>query len=413
MNQIIEQYESNVRSYCRKWPATFATSKGPFMYDEDGKRYIDFFDGAGTLNFGHNNDFIKQRLIDYLASDGIIHALDMTTSAKAEFIQTLQERVLEPRGLTYKVAFPGPTGTNANELALKFARKATGRNEVWALQGAFHGMTLGALALTSDSYSRAGAGVPLVGTRHMPAPYTLPGLDPIAYMEAVLADDHSGVSTPAAIIVETTQAEGGIQVLPTQYLKDLRTFCTKHGIVLIVDDIQVGNWRTGTLLSFERAEIKPDIVTLSKSLSGIGTPFAATLVAPELDVLGPGEHNGTFRGNQLGMVGAKAAIEFALDTDFVPQLEAKLPVMAELVEGIAQKHGASARGIGMIWAIELGDGKLVLDTIHKCFDRGVVLEACGRNDSALKLMPALITSEEVLREGMGVIDEVLGEVLGK
>lgn len=413
MNEIIERYESNVRSYCRKWPATFATSKGPFMYDEDGNRYIDFFDGAGTLNYGHNNPAIKHAVVDYLMSDGILHGLDMTTSAKAAFIKTLQERILQPRGLDYKVAFPGPTGTNANELALKFARKATGRTEVWALMGAFHGMTLGALALTSDSYSREGAGLPLVGTRHMPAPYTLPGLDAIAYMEAVLADDHAGASKPAAIIVETTQAEGGIQVLPTEFLVGLRDLCTRHGIVMIVDDIQVGCWRTGTFFSFERAGIKPDIVTLSKSLGGIGTPFAVTLVSPELDVLGPGEHNGTFRGNQLGMVAAKAAIDFALDTDFVPQLQEKGALAKELVEGIAAKHGVEARGIGMIWALELGDGALVKDAIHRLFDRGVICEACGRGDSALKLMPALVTPNDVLREGMAAIDEVLGEVLGR
>ncbi|MBR2682559.1 MAG: diaminobutyrate--2-oxoglutarate transaminase [Atopobiaceae bacterium] len=413
MNEIIEKYESKVRSYCRKWPATFATAKGPFLFDDEGNRYIDFFDGAGTLNFGHNNDFIKQRVIDYLMSDGILHGLDMTTTAKADFIETLQTRILQPRGLNYRVAFPGPTGTNANELALKFARKATGRTDVWALMGAFHGMTLGALALTSDSYSREGAGQPLVGTRHMPAPYTLPGLDALAFMEAVLADDHAGASKPAAIIIETTQAEGGIQVLPTDFLQGLRDLCTKHGIVMIVDDIQVGNWRTGTFFSFERAGIKPDIVTVSKSLGGVGTPFAITLVSPELDVLGPGEHNGTFRGNQLGMVGAKAAIDFALDTDFVPELEKKCALTKELVTEIAKKHDIEARGIGMIWALELGEGALVLDAIHRLFDRGVICEACGRGDSALKLMPALVTPDDVLREGFAVIDEVLGEVLGK
>lgn len=412
MNETIDRYESNVRSYCRKWPATFKTSLGPFMFDEEGRRYIDFFDGAGTLNYGHNNPFIKQAVVDYLMSDGIIHALDMTTSAKAAFIETLQERILKPRGLNYKVAFPGPTGTNANELALKFARKATGRTEVWALMGAFHGMTLGALALTSDTYSRDGAGLPLVGTRHMPAPYTLPGLDALEYMEAVLADDHAGASKPAAIIVETTQAEGGIQVLPSDFLRGLRELCTRHGIVMIVDDIQVGCWRTGTFFSFERAGIKPDIVTLSKSLSGIGTPFALTLVAPEFDVLGPGEHNGTFRGNQLGMVAAKAAIDFSLDTDFATSLKGKSILVKELVQGIAAKHGLEWRGIGMIWAIEMSDGKVVLDVIHKLFDRGVICEACGRGDSALKLMPALITDEDVLREGFATIDEVIGEVLG-
>lgn len=161
MNEIIEQYESNVRSYCRKWPATFQTSKGPFIYGEDGTRYIDFFDGAGTLNFGHNNDYIKDALISYLQADGVLHGLDTTTSAKVAFIKTFEERILAPRGLNYKMAFPGPTGANANELAMKFARKATGRTDIWAFMGAFHGMTLGAMSVTTEAYARKGAGVPL------------------------------------------------------------------------------------------------------------------------------------------------------------------------------------------------------------------------------------------------------------
>lgn len=413
MNEIIEKYESNVRSYCRKWPSTFATAKGPYLFDEQGTRYIDFFDGAGTLNYGHNNPQIKQAVIDYLMGDGVLHGLDTTTSAKVAFIKTLEERILKPRGLDYKVAFPGPTGANANELAMKLARKATGRTDIWFLMGAFHGMTLGALSVTSDAYARGGAGIPLPFAHPMPAPYSMPGLDAIAYMENILADDHAGMSKPAAIIVETTQAEGGIRVLPTEFLEGLRALCDKHDIVMIVDDIQVGCWRTGTFFSFERTSVKPDIVTLSKSLGGIGMPFAVTLVSPKLDVMGPGEHNGTFRGNQLAMVAAKAAIDYALDTDFVDQLADKCDVMKGLVEDVAARHGVESRGIGMIWALELGDGKLVLDVIHRCFDRGLICEACGRGDSALKLMPALVTPNEVLREGMGIVDEVLTEVLGK
>ena len=413
MNEIIEQYESNVRSYCRKWPATFQTSKGPFIYGEDGTRYIDFFDGAGTLNFGHNNDYIQAALISYLQADGVLHGLDTTTSAKVAFIKTFEERILAPRGLNYKMAFPGPTGANANELAMKFARKATGRTDIWAFMGAFHGMTLGAMSVTTEAYARKGAGVPLPYTQFLPAPYQFPELDVLNYIETLLTDDHSGYSKPAAIMIESTQAEGGIQVMPNEFLKGLEELCHKHDIVFIVDDVQLGNWRAGTYFSFERAGIKPDIVTLSKSLGGIGMPIALALVSPELDVLGPGEHNGTFRGNQLAMVAAKAAIEFALDTDFVPQLEHKCALMAELANGLAEKHGVEARGIGMIWALDLGNGKTVLDAIHRCYDRGLICEACGRGDSALKLMPALITPDEVLREGIGIIDEVLTEVLGK
>ncbi len=411
MNEIIERYESNVRSYCRKWPATFATAKGPFLYAEDGTRFIDFFDGAGTLNFGHNNPYIKQAIIDYLEADGVLHGLDTTTSAKVAFIKTFEERILAPRGLSYRLAFPGPTGANANELALKLARKATNRTDVWALMGAFHGMTLGALSLTSDGYARTGAGVTLPCTHFFPSPYQMGGVDTLALMEEALTDDHSGMAKPAAIFVETTQAEGGIQVLPSDFIRGLRDLCDRHGIVMVVDDIQVGNWRTGTYFSFERAGITPDIVTLSKSLGGVGMPIALTLVREDLDVLGPGEHNGTFRGNQLAMVGAKAAIDWALDSDFRETLKASCELTCQLVKRVAARHNVPYRGIGMIWALDLGSGELVLDAIHACYDEGLICEACGRGDSALKLMPALVTPPEVLQEGFDIVDKVLDELL--
>ena len=296
MNQkeIFATYESEVRSYCRNFPAVFATAKGSVMTDVDGNSFIDFFNGAGALNYGHNNDYIKGKVIEYLMGDGIMHGLDLMTTPKAELIEFMQEKILQPRGLNYKMMFPGPTGTNCVEMALKLARKYTGRRTIWALMGAFHGMSLGSLALTSDSNSRKGGGVALNNVVHMPAPYMFPELDTIKYMETLLLDDHSAIEKPAAMILETTQAEGGIEVLPTEYLQQLRAFCTRYDIKLIIDDIQVGCARTGRFFSFERAGIVPDIVCLSKSIGGIGFPFAIALIDPGMDVSSPGEHNGPF-----------------------------------------------------------------------------------------------------------------------
>lgn len=212
--EVFENYESEVRSYCRSFPAVFTTSKGSIMKDENGKEYIDFFCGAGALNYGHNNDYIKEKMVAYLMSDGIMHSMDMMTVPKKEFLQFFEEKVLQPRGLNFKVMFPGPTGTNGVEAALKLARKVKKRNQIWALMGCFHGMTLGALSLTSDAGSRGGAGVCLNDVTHIPAPYMFPELDTIKYMETLLTDDHSGVEKPAAIIIETVQAEGGVHVFP-------------------------------------------------------------------------------------------------------------------------------------------------------------------------------------------------------
>ena len=266
--ELFSEYEANVRSYSRSFPEIFTKAKGAKMYDENGKEYIDFFAGAGALNYGHNNDYIKEKVIDYIQSDGIMHSLDMMTAPKAEFIEFFEKKVLEPRGLDYKIMFAGPTGTNAVESLLKLARKVKKREMIWAYMGCFHGMTLGSISLTSDAASRAGAGVGLDNVYHIPAPYMFPELDTIKFMQTLLDDDHSGVEKPAAIFIETVQADGGVNVFSVEYLKALREFCDKNDILMVVDDVQVGCARTGTFFSFERAGIKPDMFSLSKSIGG-------------------------------------------------------------------------------------------------------------------------------------------------
>ncbi len=413
MNQkeIFATYESEVRSYCRNFPAVFATAKGSVMTDVDGNSFIDFFNGAGALNYGHNNDYIKGKVIEYLMGDGIMHGLDLMTSPKAELIQFMQEKVLQPRGLNYKMMFPGPTGTNCVEMALKLARKYTGRRTIWALMGAFHGMSLGSLALTSDQNSRKGGGVSLNDVVHMPAPYMFPELDTIKYMETLLQDDHSAIEKPAAIILETTQAEGGIEVLPTEYLQQLRVFCDKYDIKLIVDDIQVGCARTGRFFSFERAGIVPDIVCLSKSIGGIGLPFAITLIKPEMDVFNPGEHNGTFRGNQLAMVASKAGMEFMLDAKVEEGVVEREEIIRTFLEENIAGPGREIRGIGCIWGIDVGTGVRSKAVIRECFKRGLILERAGRDDSVVKIMPSLVIEKDLLVKGLEILKESMDVAL--
>ena len=306
---IFDSVESNVRSYCRAFPVVFARGKNDLLFDESGEKYIDFFAGAGALNYGHNNEVIKQSLITYLQADGISHGLDMFTSAKRQFLATLAETILKPRALPYKVQFPGPTGTNAVEAALKLARNVKGRTNIFAFMGGFHGMTLGSLSATGNRYHRQVSGVPLTQVTHIPYPQGfMDTFDTIAYIDAVLQDSSSGVDLPAAILVETIQAEGGVVVAPTEWLQRLRALCDAHDILLICDEIQVGCGRTGPFFSFEDAGIVPDVVLLSKSIGGYGLPLSLVLYKPELDIWEPGEHNGTFRGNQLAFVGGTAAL---------------------------------------------------------------------------------------------------------
>ena len=412
---VFETYESEVRSYCRNFPAVFTKAKGSIITDENGKQYIDFFCGAGALNYGHNNDYIKKRVIEYLESDGIIHSLDMFTSAKRDFIEFFEKNVLLPRGFNYKIQFPGPTGTNAVEAALKLARKVKKRNNIFAFMGAFHGMTLGSLSLTTDRDSRAGAGVVLTDVTHIPSPYMFPELDVIKYMQTLIDDDHSGVSKPAAVFIEPVQADGGIYVFSAEFLQGLRKFCTDNDILLVCDDIQVGSSRTGTFFSFERAGIVPDIVTLSKSIGGYGMPFALTLFKPELDVWSPGEHNGTFRGSQLSIVAAKAGLEVMLGEKVEEGVRTKSAIIKEYLDKVAAlDENLEVRGIGFMWGVDCN--KVRPDTLSKaivkeCFNNGLIVERAGRNNDVVKLMPCLLADEETLKKGLEIFVAAVKKVL--
>src|SRR5688572_5957892 len=262
--KIFNRLESEVRGYIRTFPALFAKAQGSLLIGEDDSQYIDFFSGAGTLNYGHNNPLLKQAVLDYLDADGLVHGLDMATVAKRDFLETFERVILKPRGLSYKVQFPGPTGTNAVEAALKLARKVTKRTNIISFTNGFHGVSGGSLAATANSKFRDSAGFTLANITFMPYDgYMGTGVDTTTYLERMLTDKSSGVDTPAAVIVETIQAEGGVNVASFQWLRALEQVCRRHDMLLIVDDIQTGCGRTGTFFSFEGAGISPDIVTLS------------------------------------------------------------------------------------------------------------------------------------------------------
>ncbi|RLU02400.1 MAG: diaminobutyrate--2-oxoglutarate transaminase [Ketobacter sp.] len=414
---VFQQYESEVRSYCRAFPTVFTKAKGAHIQSQDGERYLDFFAGAGALNFGHNPDLIKQRLIEYLQEDGILHGLDMYTDAKGHFLEILQESILKPRNLDYKVQFCGPTGTNAVEAALKIARKVKGRRNIFAFQGGYHGMTLGALACTGNSYNRKGAGTALPDVTFMPFPFgPMKEIDTIAYMDAVLSDTSSGIEKPAAMVLETVQAEGGVVVAPVEWLKKLRQLCDKHDILMIVDDIQVGCGRSGNFFSFERADIIPDIVTLSKSISGCGLPLAIVLLKPELDKWQPGEHNGTFRGNQLAFVSGAAGIELFQSLNIPAQVAEKSRLIETELQSMIDNLDPrmQLRGLGMIWGVDLSplkNEKLIDQVTTNCFEKGLIIENAGRKGQVLKLLPPLTITQDELLTGLHIIERAIKKAL--
>lgn len=419
MKENITNRESEVRSYCRKYPTTFVKAKGCYLYDENGNKYLDFLAGAGALNYGHNNDEIKEEIIKYMMRDGVTHSLDMYTDAKEEFIETFTKKILEPRSLDYKIQFCGPTGTNAIEAAFKLARKNKQRNNIIAFSGAFHGMTLGSVAATSDAFSRNGAYVPLTNVTHMPYPVGCNAdFDTLKYLENVLNDDHSGIDKPAAIVLETVQAEGGINVAPIEWLQGLEELCEKYDILLIVDEVQVGNSRTGNFFSFERAGINPDMVVLSKSIGGFGLPMAILLMKPELDLWKPAEHNGTFRGCNLSFVGATAGINYNIEHNINQNvLENAKYIENYINEKIISKiPEIELRGIGLIWGIDfskVGNDNIVKYIIKECFDNGLIIEAAGRKDLVLKILPPLIINKDELKEGLDIINEASQKVYKK
>ncbi|KAB1660384.1 diaminobutyrate--2-oxoglutarate transaminase [Pseudoclavibacter chungangensis] len=410
--------ESEVRSYSRSWPTTFESAVGATVTADDGTTYLDFFAGAGALNYGHNDPRLKQAVIDHFLADRLVHSLDMFTTTRVDFLRTFKSLILEPRGLDYKVMFPGPAGTTATEAALKLARKLTGRTNIVHFTDSFHGMTVGALAVTGSAKKRGGAGVPLSNATVLPYDgYLGDGVDTLDYFERLLADASSGVDRPAGVIVESVQGEGGINVAGLDWLRRLSAICEREGIPLILDDVQMGCGRTGAFFSFEDAGIVPDIVVLSKSISGIGLPMALTLFKREHDVWAPAEHNGTFRG--IGPAFASAAETLRLfwsDDTFERATRAKGELADERFRAIVDAYpeaGLSTRGRGLARGLVFPDGAQATAVTTKAFERGLIVETAGAFDEVVKLLPPLTVTDDELERGLAIIAEATAEVLAE
>jgi diaminobutyrate-2-oxoglutarate transaminase len=412
---VFERLESNVRRYCRSFPAVFTRAKGAILYSETDDEYLDFFAGAGTFNYGHNNPYVKQRVIDYLAGDGLVHGLDLYTAAKRDFLKTLDDVVLRPRNLDFKAQFCGPSGTEGMEAALKLARKIKSRPGVFSFMGAYHGLSTGSLAATSGRKYRAGLFPTVPGVTFMPFPFgPMANFDTIAYIDAVLNDPCSGIDKPSAIAVECVQAEGGVCIAPLDWLRRLRDLCDRHDLLLICDEIQVGCHRTGPFFAFEPAGIVPDLIVVSKAIGGIGSPMSMVLMKREHDIWEPGDHAGTFRGNQLAFVGATAALEYARDhrlQDMVREREA-------FVQGFLKRelggcgNAVQVRGRGLIWGIDFAVPNQASQVSKRCFEKRLIAETAGRNGSVLKLLPPLNIDMNLLDRGCRIVADSIRATLG-
>jgi diaminobutyrate-2-oxoglutarate transaminase len=416
--QIFEQWESDIRGYCRAYPTVFKTAQNAIQTDENGKQYIDFFAGAGVLNFGHNNPRMKEAIIRYIESDGVAHSLDMYTTAKREFIESFVERVLKPRGMQHKMQFMGPTGTNAVEAALKIARRVTGRQNIVAFSQGFHGMTLGALACTANQYFRGAAGVPLNHVQHAPFENTMGcGMGCLKTLREGFENSSSGYEQPAAFLVEAIQAEGGVNVASQEWLLELQQLARDTGALLIIDDIQAGCGRTGSYFSFDGMGLDPDIVCLAKGIGGFGTPMALNLTKPEYDKhWNPGEHTGTFRGQNLSFIAGTVALSYFADDELMTQTQRYGEQMATFLRGIRDKypqHGFDVRGKGMMQAIDLMDGALAKRVQTLCFERGLLIGPCGVGGRVVKLIPPLTIEADNLERGLNILADAIDTAIGE
>ncbi|MBU1305741.1 MAG: diaminobutyrate--2-oxoglutarate transaminase [Alphaproteobacteria bacterium] len=409
-----DRVESQVRSYSRSFPKLFDRALGATIFDATGKSYTDFLSGCSSLNYGHNDPDLKAALIDYIAGDGIAHGLDMFTRAKEEFLASFERNILKPRGLNHHIQFTGPTGANAVEAALKLARKVTGRDNVISFTNGFHGVTLGALAATGNGKHRRGASTPLSGvTRAAFDGYYGATINTADLLERQLSDPSSGIDAPAAIIVETVQGEGGLNAASPEWLRQIEAIARRHGALFIIDDIQAGCGRTGGFFSFDGMGLSPDMITMAKSLSGMGLPLAVTLIKPEYDVWKPAEHNGTFRGNNHAFITAAAALDkFWADDRFAAAVADKADYLAERLGAIADEHDMRTKGRGMMLGVDAGTGERAAAICRQCFAGGLIIETSGSFDEVVKVLAPLTISKAQLGAGLDTLEAAFAAVMG-
>lgn len=406
---VFRRRESKVRSYSRRYDAVFERAAGSLVWDTDGREWIDFLAGAGSLNYGHNDPDMADALVAHIRGGGVAHGLDLFTGAKREFLDAFERLVLLPRGLDHRVQFTGPTGTNAVEAALKLARKVTGRRNVVAFTNAFHGVSQGALAATGNGHHRMGGALSLPDVTRLPYDGYVGGLDTAELLDQLLSDPSSGIDPPAAVLLETVQGEGGLNVASSTWLRRVAEIAARHGALLAVDDVQAGCGRTGTFFSFERSGIVPDLVALSKSISGFGLPMALLLLRPQWDAWTPGEHNGTFRGNAHAFVTARVALEKFWSDDRLMRdvahrgalLDERLSRMAALVPG------ARVKGRGMMLGLDVRDAQVAEAICGRAAEAGLIIESCGPRDEIVKVLAPLTTPETLLERGLDIVEEAV------
>ena len=422
-----EQRESNARTYPRRLPIAIKRASGSYIEDLDGNIFIDFLTGAGVLALGHNHPEIVAAVHRQL--DVFCHGLDFPTEVKDEFVSTQLALLPESMRDRMKIQFCGPAGANAVDAALKLCKTATGRGDVIAFQGAFHGSSHSAMAVTGSVSQKEPIANGMPGVHFFPYPYAYRWpvtLDPetcgaqcLHTLESALKDPLGGIAKPAAVIIEIVQAEGGVIVGPVDFIRGVRELTRELGIPLIVDEIQTGCGRTGTWYAFEQYGIEPDVIIASKGLGGIGMPIAVVFYNRELDTWAPGAHTATFRGNQLAFAAGVAAARIIERDGILEHVRSQGEYVLDRLTGFQAEDDriGDVRGVGLMIGMEMVDpetGEPAPETALKiqraALDRGLILELGGRFDTVVRLLPPLNVSRETLDQALDLLRQTLAEV---
>jgi diaminobutyrate-2-oxoglutarate transaminase len=430
-----DDFESSARSYPRKFPFAIVKSKGSWVEDVEGNRYLDFLNGAGTLALGHNYDEVSQAMVDLIQSGAPLHTLDLMTPMKEEFVEELFSLLPPELAKKAKVQFCSPSGSDATEAAIKLCKTATGRSTIIAFSGGYHGMSHGAMALTGNLHAKSKVPNIMPGVQFMPYPYSYRcpmGLGGeagtkacIAYFERLLKDPESGVPKPAAVILEPIQGEGGVVPAPIEFLQAVRRITKELDIPLICDEIQCGMGRSGKIFAFEHAGIVPDAILISKAIGG-GQPMSVVVYDKRLDTWEAGAHAGTFRGNQLAMVAGLIVMRKIKTPEFLAEVTRKGDYFKSRLLKLKDEVSiiGDVRGTGLMLGIEFIDpngpkdimghpepsGEIAMRIQRLCFQNKLVMEKGGRFGSVMRCLCPLTVTDEELDIAFGIFEKAVKEV---
>lgn len=428
-------FESSARSYPRKFPVALTKAKGSWVEDADGKRYLDFLCGAGTLALGHNDDEVNNAMIDLISSGAPLHTLDLTTPVKDRFVETIFSTLPEKLRSNAKIQFCSPSGTDATDAAIKLCKTATGRGTVMAFSGGYHGMGHGALALTGNHNAKNRVQNLMPGVQFMPYPYSYRcpfGLGgeagakaASAYFERMLKDPESGVTRPAAVILEAIQGEGGVIPAPASFLQTVRRVTEELSIPLILDEIQCGMGRSGNIWAFEESGIVPDVILMSKAIGG-SQPMSVVVYNKDLDKWSAGAHAGTFRGNQLAMAAGTVVLNRISDQNFLDEVRRKGNVIKDAMLKLKSSVSiiGDVRGRGLMLGVEFIDpngnkdimgnpepsGEIAAEIQRRCFEKGLIMEKGGRNGSVMRCLCALTVSDSEISTMLDIFSSAAMEI---